>query len=197
MKVLPYLSFGKTVNFLSTKTNETLNLPIFRIGFYIHITSSWVVLAAGIPQFVPFVTVKYPKFHRVLGKVYVIGILTFAAASGLILATYANGGLPAKTGFSLQCIVWWLCTYMAYKKVLEKNYRQHIIWMIRSFAVTLAAFALRTETYLMDAILKTGPIETYITITWLSWVGNLVIAEVLIGLGLDTYLLRKTIKQNI
>jgi hypothetical protein len=197
IKVLPYLSFDRMVNFLSTKTDETLDNTVFRIGFYIHITSSWFVLAAGIPQFIPAISTRFVKFHRLLGKIYVVGILAFAAASGLVLAVYANGGLPAKTGFIMQCIVWWLVTYMAYRKVLKKNYREHIIWMIRSFAITLAAFSLRTETYLMHYLLDTKPIETYITITWLSWVGNLLIAEILIAGGLDKYLYQQIIKPRV
>ena len=194
VKVLPYLGFDKGIDFLSTKTDETQVNIIFRIGFYIHITTAMVVLAVGLPQFIPYFVRTYPSVHRVLGKVYVVGILLLAAASGMVLAVFANGGLPAKTGFAMQCIVWWLATYMAYAKVMKQQYRQHIAWMIRSFAITLAAFSLRSETYLMDHFLHTKPIETYITITWLSWVGNLLIAEILINAGLDKYLHAQILK---
>jgi hypothetical protein len=37
----------------------------------------------------------------------------------------------------------------------------------------------------------TKPIETYLTVTWLSWVGNLVVAEVLLEMGLGRYFLRE------
>jgi hypothetical protein len=36
----------------------------------------------------------------------------------------------------------------------------------------------------------TKPIETYLTVTWLSWVGNLFIAEIFIRYGLAQYLLK-------
>jgi hypothetical protein len=196
-KVLPYLSFERMVHFLSTKTNETLDNPVFRKGFYVHIISSAVVLLSGIPQFSTFVIHRWPGVHRWSGMVYVLGLLALAAPSGLVLAWYANGGLPAKTGFGLQCIVWWLCTWMAYRKILQEDYRAHIVWMIRSFAVTLAALSLRSETYALHYFFHTKPIETYVTITWISWTGNLLIAEFLINLGLDKYLLKqyKTYKE--
>lgn len=190
-KVVPYLSFGHAVNFLSTKTNEVLEKPLFRTGFYIHIISSWIVLLTSLPQFMPRLNAAYPVFHRYTGRVYVFTLLVLASPSGLILAQYANGGIAAKTGFTMQCLLWWFATFMAFYHVLRQNYREHINWMIRSFAITLAAFSLRTEGYLMHYLLHTRPIETYITITWLSWVGNWFIAEILLTLGLGKWLHKK------
>lgn len=190
-KVIPYLSFEQAVNFLSTKTDEVLAQPLFRAGFYIHIISSWIVLLVALPQFLPLLSARQPGFHRFIGSIYVFTILAFAAPSGLVLALYANGGIAAKTGFTLQCLVWWFATFMAYVKVRQHNYREHITWMVRSFAVTLAAFSLRTEGYLMHYLLHTRPIETYVTITWLSWVGNWFIAELLLTLGLGKWLHKK------
>ena len=190
-KVIPYLGFERGINFLSTKTEATLDNHLFLTGFYIHITSSLLVLFLGLPQFLPQLTRKYPGFHRWTGKSYVLLVLVFAAPSGLILALFANGGIAAKTGFSLQCLVWWLCTWMAYKEILRKNFQEHIGWMVRSYAVTLAAMSLRTEAYLMHYWFHTKPIETYITVTWLSWVGNLFIAEALLVFGLSKFLLKK------
>ena len=191
MKVLPYLSFERGIHFLSTKTEETLDSNLFQTGFYIHITSSLIVLAAGLPQFLPRIVKKYSSFHHWSGKVYVISVLALAAPSGLILALFANGGVAAKTGFAMQCLVWWCCTFMAYKKILQKNYKEHIGWMVRSYAVTLAAMSLRTETYIMHYVFHAKPIETYVTITWLSWAGNIFIAETLLAFGLGNYLLKK------
>lgn len=193
-KVIPYFSFAHAVNFLSTKTEATLQSPLFLTGFYIHITSSAIVLIAGLPQFLPALLRSYPAFHRWSGRVYVFTILILASTSGLAIALFANGGLPAKTGFVMQCILWWFLTFMAYLKAAQKNYREHINWMIRSYAITLAAMSLRTEGYLMHYLLHTKPIETYVTITWLSWVGNWMIAEILITLGLGNYLFKKYVK---
>ena len=190
-KVIPYLSFARGINFLSTKTETILDNNLFLTGFYIHITSSLLVLFAGLPQFLPQLTKKYLSFHRWSGKGCVFLVLCLAAPSGLILALFANGGIASKTGFSMQCIVWWCCTFMAYKRIREKNFKDHISWMIRSYAVTLAAMSLRTEGYFMHYFFHTKPIETYVTITWLSWVGNLFIAEALIIFGLSEILLKK------
>lgn len=189
-KVIPYLSFEPEIDFLTTKTDRVLSRNDFQVSFYTHIVSSWWVMVIGIFQFVPSFIKKYKKLHQTLGKVYVFSILILAAPSGLGLALYANGGLPAKVGFSLQCVVWWLCTWVAWREITRHQWQKHIEWMIRSYAVTLAAMSLRAESYGMVYLFHTKPIETYLTVTWLSWVGNLLIAEVLI----HTHIAQKLLK---
>lgn len=189
-KVVPYLSFEPAINFLSTKTDQVLQKSIFQWSFYIHIISSWFVMVAGIFQFIPYILKNHPTIHRTSGKVYVILVLFFAAPSGLGLAFYANGGLSAKVGFTCQCIVWWFITFFAWQEIRRKNWLLHTQSMIRSYAVTLAAMSLRVGSYVMIYHFGTKPIETYLTVTWLSWVGNLFLAETLIQYGFAKYLLK-------
>ena len=189
-KTLPYYTFEKGINFLTTKSQDTNDNLAFRAGFYVHITTSLLVLVAGLLQFLPVVARRGPTWHRRLGKFYVVGTLALAAPSGLVLARYANGGLAAQVGFSLQCLVWWLCTWRAYRAARQRQWSLHVDWMLRSFAVTLAALALRGESYILFYVFETKPIETYLTVTWLSWVGNLVLVEILLEVGLGRYFLR-------
>ena len=195
-KVLPYMTFEKAINFLGTKTDEVLDKQHFIWSFYIHITSSLFVMGGGVFQFLPILIKNYPRLHRNIGKMYVFFILILAAPSGLVLATYANGGLAARVGFSLQCIVWWTVTYLAWNEIMKRRYESHANMMIRSFAVTLAAMSLRTESYVMYYWFGTKPIETYLTVTWLSWVGNLLLAEVLIFNGLGKKIVHSILKKD-
>jgi hypothetical protein len=144
----------------------------------------------GILQFSTYIARHKPSLHRILGKVYVVVILALAAPSGLVLASYANAGLAAKVGFTLQSLVWWVVTYIAWQEATQKRWLNHTHAMLRSFAVTLAAMSLRTESYIMYYYLDTKPIETYLTVTWLSWVGNLLFVEILIYIGLGRQLLK-------
>jgi len=189
-KVIPYLSFEPAINFLSTKTDRVLQKTIFQWSFYIHIISSWFVMLAGIIQFIPFVLKNFPVIHHTSGKIYVLLVLFLAAPSGLVLAVYANGGLSTKVGFTFQCIIWWFVTFIAWQEIRNRNWLLHTQSMIRSYAITLAAMSLRVLSYVMIYNFGTKPIETYLTVTWLSWVGNLFIAEIFIRYGLAQYLLK-------
>jgi Predicted membrane protein (DUF2306) len=193
-KVIPYLSFEHDINFLGTKPDETLDKPHFMWAFYIHILSSLFVMPLGVLQFSSFIFQKNKKLHRWLGKAYILIILCLAAPSGLVLAAYANGGLAARVGFSLQSIVWWVITLIAWREATQQHWLNHTHAMMRSVAVTLAAMSLRTESYFMYYFLDTKPIETYLTVTWLSWVGNLLIAEFLIYVGTGRRLLKVFMK---
>ncbi len=190
-KTLPYYTFEKGIHFLTTKSDDTNDNPWFRLGFYVHITTSLVVLVLGLLQWLPVAAGFGPNLHRRLGQGYVLGILVLAAPSGLILARFANGGLVAQVGFSLQCVVWWLTTWVAYRAARQRQWPRHVQWQVRSYAVTLAALALRGESYILFYAFGTKPIETYLTVTWLSWVGNLVLAEVLLEMGVGRYFLRE------
>jgi hypothetical protein len=187
---IPYLDFTPRKGFLGTKTFAVTSTLVFKIGFYTHISSALVVWLAGIPQFWPILILKHPQWHRNLGKIYVFGILFLAAPSGLILAKFANGGLSAKVGFMLQCLVWWFLTLKAFLFIKEGDIPQHFRYMIRSLAVTYAAFSLRTESYVMYQFFGTKPIETYLTVVWLSWVGNLFLAEIFLLTKIDRYLVK-------
>ncbi|WP_400190582.1 DUF2306 domain-containing protein [Hymenobacter sp. B81] len=188
--VLPYLSFEPGIHFLTTKSQAINANAVFRAGFYVHIVSSWWVLVAGLLQFFPGLWRNRRRVHQQLGKLYVASILALAAPSGLVLAYFANGGLAAKVGFTLQCVVWWLCTWQAYRLARQRQWEEHIKWMLRSFLVTLAALSLRLESYVLYHFFGTKPIETYLTVVWLSWTGNLLLAEVLVQAGAARRLLR-------
>jgi hypothetical protein len=189
-KIIPYFSFNPLHGFLSTKTDAVLTKPVFQLSFYIHIASSWFAMVSGALQLIPALYRRWPLLHRWLGLVYVLSILVLACPSGLGLAIYANGGLAARVGFTFQCIVWWLLTLQAWQYARQKQWEKHANAMLRSLAVTTAAMSLRTESYILFYYLGTKPIETYLTVTWLSWVGNLFVADVLIYLGWASFMLK-------
>lgn len=183
-EVWPYFRFEHAAHFLGTKTDAVLAKPQFQVAFYVHISSSWVVIFVGLWQFFPAFLRRWPALHRVLGKIYLGAILLLAAPSGWVLGMYANGGLSSKVSFALQSVVWWGLTWLAWREIRRHRHLPHVEMMLRSYAVTLAAMSLRTESWVMHYFFDTKPIETYLTVVWLSWVGNLLLVEILIYNGL-------------
>jgi hypothetical protein len=188
--VIPYFPYTRGMHFLSTKTDRVLNNNFYLVNFYIHITSSFVCLIGGLFQFVPQFIRANSSLHKIIGLTYIGSILLLAAPSGLVIATEANGGFAAKVGFVLQCLVWFTITALAFYKAYTKQWLAHTQLMILSYAITLAAFSLRTEGYLLNLFFHTKPMETYVAITWLSWVGNLLIGLVIISTSLPNRLIK-------
>jgi hypothetical protein len=175
----PYFSFRYDVDFLLTKQN-VLHVTIWRYAFYTHISSSLFVLLFGIFQFPGKILLDRPKLHRSLGKAYVLLVLLVSAPSGLIMAFYANGGLPAKASFAIISILWWYFTFMAYRCVLKRNFDRHQAFMYRSYALTLSAITLRTYVLVLPYFFHIKGKDLYVLVAWLSWIPNLIIAEWLI-----------------
>lgn len=192
--VIQYFPPGKEVLFLTTKATEAISTPFYQWSFYIHITTSIVALVSGVFQFAGFLIKDHPTFHRYTGYVYVVTILLLAAPGGFYISQFANGGLSSRVGFYCLSLAWWLTTFKAYRMAVQKKFREHIIWMRRSYAITLAAMSLRTEGYILNFLKVGGPIETYATLSWLSWVGNLFILELLLSMGLGDSLFKYIFK---
>ena len=70
-------------------------------------------------------------------------------------------------------------TVTAVVRIRQGDRAAHRRWMIRSFALTLAAVTLRL--YLPASLAAGLPFETaYPAIAWLCWVPNLIVAEVVV-----------------
>lgn len=175
----PYTSFRYDVDFLLTK-QRIIHLFHWRTAFYIHVFLSWLALLAGFTQFLPQRSAFWRALHKRVGYIYVADIVFFAAPSGLIMAFYANGGVAAKLSFVVLSCLWWLCTFVAYRHALKKKFDQHRKWMIRSYALTLSAITLRLLAIVLPALVHLSGREEYTLMAWLSWMINLLVAEVII-----------------
>jgi Predicted membrane protein (DUF2306) len=177
--IYPYFSFSYDVGFLLTK-QTVLHIGIWRIAFYTHISSSLLVLLFGLFQFAKPIIKGYPKIHRLLGKMYIVLILFICAPSGLIMAFYANGGIWAKISFVIISLLWWYYTFIAYKYAIKRDFKSHLANMYRSYALTLSAITLRTYIFILPFISNLHGKEMYVFVSWVSWIPNLIIVEILI-----------------
>lgn len=108
-------------------------------------------------------------------------MILVSGPSGILLGLYANGGYIAQISFVVLSSSWILFTLIAYLKVRKHEYQSHSKWMMRSYALTLSAVTLRLYAYLFDLFnVPLGPTETYILIAYLSWIPNLIFAEICI-----------------
>ncbi len=177
----PFTSFRSDVGFLLSK-QHVWHLVAWRIAFYTHIFSSLPVLLLGCLQFFPRIRKRYPRFHIRSGKLYVLIILVLAAPSGLVLGVYANGGAVAQISFCLLAVAWWLFTWTGYRNIRKGEPKRHAEFMIRSYALALSAITLRSYVFLLPAFFSLQGREMYVFVAWMSWVPNLLIAELLIRL---------------
>lgn len=180
---VPYLAIKPGVDFLQTK-NSVYHVLHWRWSFYIHVFTSIFVLIAGLLQFNSFVLHKFRKLHRTSGYVYLTIVLLVSGPAGLVMGFYANGGIPARISFVLLACLWLFTTALAFKRALQRRFIDHGAWMARSYSLALSALTLRAYALLIGVLnLELRPSTAYVIIAWLSWVINLLVAEIWIRNG--------------
>lgn len=96
-----------------------------------HTLAGIFALAIGPINFSSRIRQRYPKLHRVLGRIYVISVFV-GSFTGIALA-WGRPGLP---GTSMQAAAWMVCTTAAFLTARNRQVIQHRQWTARSYAVT-------------------------------------------------------------
>lgn len=144
-----------------------------RFWITLHAVGGSLALLAG-----PFQFLRSPtrgRWHRGLGYVYLTGVLA-GGVSGLALAPTAFGGPVSHLGFGTLAALWLATGALAWRRAVARDFDAHRRWMVRNFALSLAAVTLR---FLLPGSMAAGvPFElAYPAIAWLCWVPNLLVAE--------------------
>jgi len=96
-----------------------------------HTLGGVIALLAGPVQFSSRFRRRHLKFHRVLGRLYVISVF-IGAVTGIALAA----GRPGMPGTCVQAAAWVVCTSAALITARNRQIARHRQWMVRSYAVT-------------------------------------------------------------
>jgi hypothetical protein len=175
--VLPYTSGRLDIDFLLSK-QHIIHLWHYRAAFYLHIFPALLVLAAGMTQFSSRILAKAPALHRWVGKVYVGSVLLVCGPAGFVMALYSNGGWVARSSFVTLSVLWWLCTWFAWRAIIRGSVSEHKTWMLRSYALTFSAITLRVMQFLLATRTGIDADLAYQVVAWPSWVLNLLALEV-------------------
>lgn len=145
-------------------------------AIYLHVFTSVLAMALGPLQFSTRLRRTYPALHRWSGRIYLgVGVLA-GGLSGLYIAQFAHGGLVSQLGFSALALLWLYTGLRAYRAIRQRKLDEHRRWMVRNYALTLAALTLRL--YVPLALLAQLEFAlAYSAIAWLCWVPNLLLAE--------------------
>ncbi len=144
----------------------------------VHVAGAATALLIGPFQFLHGLRARHRWLHRWMGRTYVIACLV-GGVGGLVMAFGSTAGPIATAGFGGLGLIWIFANIQGWRLAMARRFDDHRAWMIRSFALTLAAVTLRL--YLPLAPLTDVPfIDAYRAISFLCWVPNLMVAELYI-----------------
>jgi hypothetical protein len=140
-----------------------------------HFTLGPVALLAGALNFRHAIRRARPTLHRRIGQLYVLTALGTGIVGGW-LALHAQGGLPNRLGFGGLAFATLFTTIAAWRYATQRDFTRHRQWMLRSYAMILAAVTLRIELPLLALAFQAFE-PAYAIIAWSCWVPNLLVAE--------------------
>jgi hypothetical protein len=145
-------------------------------SLYSHAFFGLFALAIGPFQFYPGAFQQNRSLHRGLGKIYLIVALG-TGLTGLHMAVYAYGGLPAQFGFGGMALAMLATTAIGYFRIRQRHISSHRAWMLRSYAAMFSAVTFRLWLPLLLLFFGGTFIYAYQGAAWLAWVVNLLWVE--------------------
>lgn len=156
----------------------------------IHIVLATIAVLAGIIQFFPHIRQNHIQVHRASGRIYV-GSVFISGVTALFVALFTER-FDEQIAFITLDVIWLLSIWKAFRAIRRKNVAEHRLWMVRNYAITLAAIFARGIVPVMILLqLLKGPLpaggfatllsETLGTGVWLSIVLNLILADWLVN----------------
>ena len=185
------LSIGLGIFFLSLKyldpnfntgyfANRDANfLSVFRIAVIVHSISATLILLLSTPMVFFRFEKKRPSLHRIMGKIVFWCSIILLVPSWYILSNEALGGISGKTVFFGLTTLTMISLWQGVKSAQKKKYGRHKRWMIRFYILLTSAIWLRINLFLLFILIGTVTQEDYILAAILSWIPQLIIAEIL------------------
>lgn len=147
----------------------------------LHAASGVIALLAAPVQFVRGVRTRRPALHRATGRIY-IAACAVAAPTGFVLSLGTTSGPVAALGFAIPALLLPHFTWLGWRAAVERRFKEHREWMLRSYAVIATAITLRLMIP-ASAMLGLDFSDTYPVIAWLAWMTNLALFEYFIRRG--------------
>ena len=150
--------------FLATPSDQHFSRYILPLR--LHIAGSMGALLAGPWQFSQELRARALNLRRWLGRFYLLEV-ALGSVADFAMALVSEQGLATHLGFGILAVLWFLTGLDAYRTVRRGNIEAQRRWMIRNFALTLAAVTLRNELPFMRFALDWPFPRSYITVSWL------------------------------
>ena len=138
------------------------------------------MLFLGLANLYVGTTRKHFRYHKLIGRLYLIGGAFGAISAMVITGSLAHNtpGTGALSSISISLLTlataWLLAAAMAYRAARNRRYDSHRDWMTRSYILVWSFVFCRLASR-VPAVEHIGGEDAMI---WLTWVGPLVLCEV-------------------
>ena len=151
-----------------------------------------IFMLIGLTQFSKKYRTKYPKWHRNLGKVFLVFSL-FISFGGIVLGIQRPfSGFPETVGVVLIGLIIIFSAVKGYQAARQKKFIIHKLWMVRVFGTALVVSSLRFWFLVFNLTVPgVSDVDIFSAATWMAIVTHLFAIEYYIGLARPKEIKRK------
>lgn len=155
---------------------ETYFFGSYRWAFYVHTVAGPLSLILGMILISERFRLKFPKWHRSLGRIQAVDVLFLVAPSGLWMAYRAEAGPIAGIGFAALAVLTGTSVAVGVRAAVKRRFAEHRRWMQRCFLLLCSTVVLRMIAGLATV---TGVQGTWVEpfAAWGSWLAPLAAYE--------------------
>ncbi len=148
----------------------------YQWAFYPHIVSGPAALFVGMLLISERFRLRFPKWHRRLGRVHVLNVLLVVSPSGLWMAYDTSTGTIAAISFAILAVATATCSAFGWRAAVRRQFAIHRRWMERSFLLLCSAVILRIFGGLGTVLEVRSPWFDPLA-SWASWLAPLILLE--------------------
>lgn len=143
-----------------------------------HIIPGLLFLVLGPLQFVVSIRARWPKAHRISGRIFIVsGFMMAISAIAINIVFPPFGGIFKSIAVYIFSLAQIVTLTIALRAILRRDIARHRAWMIRAFAIGLAISTMRI--FFIPAYLLYG-VPSDFTVGLGMWIGflvNIAVAE--------------------
>ncbi|WP_020596485.1 DUF2306 domain-containing protein [Spirosoma panaciterrae] len=112
----------------------------------IHVLLAAILVIGGPLQFIPFVRQYAPRFHRWLGRLYIVTAIVVSTAGLIMVWTRgAVGDTFQHICISIQAVYCIIFALMSFRYAKARQFNKHKVWSLRLYMVTNGVWFFRVE----------------------------------------------------
>jgi hypothetical protein len=115
----------------------------YRWAFYVHIVAGPLSLILGMILISERFRLRFPKWHRYLGRFQALDVLSLVAPSGQWMAYRAEAGPVAGLGFAALAVLTGTSVALGVNAAMKQRFVVHRRWMQRCFLLLCSTVVLR------------------------------------------------------
>lgn len=119
-----------------------------------HVVFASLAMVTAVIQIWPWVRRRYPTVHRFAGRVYVVGAVLPAGATGLIIGAATPFGPILAVSNVIAALLWLGFTAAGFCAARKRDFAAHRRWMTRSVVLTFSIISNRVWAVVLSVALS-------------------------------------------